>query len=101
MSEPVYPKEGDGAIILIPVVGVKVNSNIPVEITQRRRWMERLYVQSDQKTYSRTEKSHLNASDVLCTISPSGGPPLVSPSIRFCDAHGEILEHPTEELEIG
>lgn len=32
MSESVYPKQGDGAVIFVPVVRVKVDSNIPIEV---------------------------------------------------------------------
>lgn len=57
MSEAIYPKQGDGAVILVPIVGVKVESDIPVEIAQGRWWMERLFILLDQKDNSATQRA--------------------------------------------
>lgn len=41
------------------------------------------------------QKAHLYTSSVLPSVRPGGDP---ATRIRLCDAHREILEHPTEEL---
>ncbi len=42
MRKSVNSKKGDGAIVLVAVVGVKLYPDIPIEIMKRRRWMKGL-----------------------------------------------------------
>jgi hypothetical protein len=42
MREAINAKERDGAVVLVGVMRVKVDANVPIKVTNRRRWMKRL-----------------------------------------------------------
>ena len=42
MGEAINAKERDGAVVLVGVVGVKVDTNVAIKVANRRRWVERL-----------------------------------------------------------
>ena len=101
MREAINAKEGDGAVVLIGVVRVKVDANVSIKVANIHWRVERLKISARTYRLHAAGAAHLHTTHVLPNVRTDDRPSLRISSIRLSDANRKLLENTTEELKIG
>ena len=101
MGEAINAKEGDGAVVLVGVVGMKVNANVSIKVANIHWGMKRLRKSISKHTSHAAGKTHLHTTHILPKIRTDDRPALCISNVRLSDANRELLENATEELKVG
>jgi hypothetical protein len=86
---------------------MKVDANVPIKVTNRRRRVERLRkgreLQQNRVFAKGRYRTHLYSTHVLTDVRPDDGPTLRigSVNVRLGHANRKLFEHTAKKLEIG
>ena len=105
MREAINAEEGDGAVILVGVMRVKVDTYVSIKVANIHRGVKRL--RSIRPFHQRTTLTHhhvgayLYPTHVLPDVRADDRPSLRISNIRLSDANRKLLEDSTKKLKIG